>query len=253
MCSKAEHTQKHATSCVSYELRAVSLEAFGAKVNNRPMRRKQKFRAASRKFKETKPMRLNSILTRTNGAALTAVAALCIFFAGSAKADCSQLAKPRAIATFADFADGSVHAAAKPLAHTVGDAEMEAKPAGANSIVGLWMSTFLSQGQIVDQGFDMWTSDGLEVLNDTPPPATGNVCLGTWVRVAPNTYLLKHPSWTFDAAGNLNGTAIIRETITVDPSGHTYKGTFTVDVLSLSGNPLQHFAGTITGTRITVD
>lgn len=203
-------------------------------------------------------MKLNSIMTKTSGTAVAAVAALCIFFAGTAKADCSQLTKPRAIATFADFTDGTSNVrgvnAAKPMAHIVGDPEAEAKAlGGSNSIVGLWMSTFLSQGQIVDQGFDMWTSDGLEVLNDTPPPATGNVCLGTWVRVAPNTYLLKHPSWTFDDAGNLNGTAIIRETITVDPSGQTYKGTFTVDVLSLSGNPLQHIAGTISGTRITVD
>ena len=201
-------------------------------------------------------MKKHLLTTKTSGTAIAAVAALCIFFAGTAKADCSQISKPRAIATFADFADGPAQAdIAKPMARTAGDPDAQASKllGGGNSIVGLWMSTFLSQGQIVDQGFDMWTSDGLEVLNDTPPPATGNVCLGTWVRIAPNTYLLKHPSWTFDDAGNLNGTAVIRETITVDPSGQTYKGTYTVDILTLSGNPLQHLSGTISGTRITVD
>jgi hypothetical protein len=201
-------------------------------------------------------MKLNYLMTRTSVTATMAVAALCLFFAGNAKADCSQLARPRAIATFADFTDGSAQGAAKPLARTSVDPELSGSAKGldaTNSIVGLWMSTFSSQGQIVDQGFDMWTSDGLEVLNDTPPPATGNVCLGTWVRIAPTTYLLKHPSWTFDDAGNLNGTAVIRETITVDSSGMTYKGTFTVDILGLSGNPLQHLSGTISGTRITVD
>jgi hypothetical protein len=65
--------------------------------------------------------------------------------------------------------------------------------------------------------------------------------------------MLKHPSWTFDAAGNLNGTAIIRETVTVQPDGNTFKGTFTVDVLDLRGTNLQHIAGTLSGTRITID
>jgi hypothetical protein len=197
-------------------------------------------------------MKLNMTSTRTSGSATMAVAALCFLFAGSAKADCSQMMKPRAIAT-AEFADGSARATA--LARPAADRELPgpARLGGGENVVGLWLSTFTSQGQIVDQGFDMWTSDGLEILNDTPPPATGNVCLGTWSKVAPNTYVLKHPSWTFDGAGNLNGTAIIRENITVDPSGMTYKGTFTVDILTLSGNPIQHLSGTITGTRITID
>lgn len=47
-----------------------------------------------------------------------------------------------------------------------------------NSIVGLWMTTFTSGGQVVDSGFDQWNADGTEILNDTPPPATGNVFLG---------------------------------------------------------------------------
>jgi hypothetical protein len=201
-------------------------------------------------------MKLNFFTTRTRGTAAMAVAALCLFFAGKAKADCSQLSRPRAIASFDPtiVTGADARPGAQPLARTVIDPELAGpRASNANSIVGLWLTTFTSQGQIVDQGFDMWTSDGLEVLNDTPPPATGNVCLGTWVRVSPNTYLLKHPSWTFDEAGNLNGTAIIRETITVDPAGNTYKGTFTVDVMTLSGNPIQHFNGTIAGTRITVD
>ena len=208
-------------------------------------------------------MKLNFFTTRTRGTAAMAVAALCLFFAGKAKADCSQLARPRAIASFHPSAitgdptavtGADARTGAQPLARTVVDPELAGQLAGkADPIVGLWLTTFTSQGQIVDQGFDMWTSDGLEVLNDTPPPATGNVCLGTWVRISPSTYLLKHPSWTFDEAGNLNGTAIIRETIIVDAVSNTYKGTFTIDIMTLSGNPIQHFNGTIAGTRITVD
>ncbi len=120
------------------------------------------------------------------------------------------------------------------------------------SIVGLWKATFTSGGQVVDQGFDLWTSDGTEILNDTPAPATGNVCLGVWVRSGA-TFKLKHPSWTFDAAGNLNGTAVIREQVMLDRDGNSYRGSFTVDVFDLAGKKLFHLAGAIVAQRITVD
>jgi hypothetical protein len=54
----------------------------------------------------------------------------------------------------------------------------------------------------VDVGFEQWHSDGTEMLNDTPPPASGNVCLGTWEKIGPQTYTLVHPA--FNAEGNLH-------------------------------------------------
>ncbi len=121
------------------------------------------------------------------------------------------------------------------------------------TIVGLWKVTFVSGGQTVDEGFDQWNVGGTEILNDTPPPATGNVCLGVWEQTGQLSYKLKHPSWTFDSAGNLNGTVIIREQPIVDPRGDSFKGPFTYDVYDLNGNLLEHAAGIITGQRITVD
>lgn len=120
------------------------------------------------------------------------------------------------------------------------------------SMVGLWKVAYVSGGQIVDQAFDAWHSDGTETLVDTPPPSTGNVCLGVWAQTG-MTYKLNHPSWTFDANGNLNGTAVIKETLTLDSHGNNFMGTFTVDVFDLNGKLLQHLAGTVTGQRITVD
>ena len=187
-------------------------------------------------------MKLTNMI-RFSGA-LTAFA-FCLFFAGSAKADCSMSRPPRAIVSAPD----STVAGPEATAH----ARAASAAGGGNSIVGLWMTTFLSGGQISDQGFDNWFADGSEILNDDPPPSTGNVCLGTWVKIAPSTYLLKHPSWTFDDAGNVNGLAIIRETVTVATDGMTYKGTYTVELTTLSGNPIQTFSGTISATRITVD
>ncbi|HLK22692.1 MAG TPA: hypothetical protein VKT81_27290 [Bryobacteraceae bacterium] len=127
------------------------------------------------------------------------------------------------------------------------------QPIPIPSIVGLWKVTYVSDGQTVDVGFDQWNPGGGEILNDTPPPASGNVCLGVWVQVGQLSYKLKHPSWTFDNAGNLTGTAIIREQPVIDTHGNTFKGPFTFDVYDLNGNLLEHAAGIVTGERITVD
>lgn len=121
------------------------------------------------------------------------------------------------------------------------------------AIVGLWRATFVSDGQVVDEGFDIWHSDGTEVLNDNPNPASGNVCLGVWSQTGARSFKLKHLSWSYDEGGNLNGTVIIREQVTVDSSGASYKGTFKVDAFDLKGNPMFHIDGQLTGERITPD
>lgn len=120
------------------------------------------------------------------------------------------------------------------------------------SIVGMWNVTFTSGGELADEGFDLWHADGTEVLNDTPPPASGNVCLGTWVQSG-TTYNLKHLSWSFDENGNLNGMFIIREHVTLDSSGASYTGTYTIDGYDLTGNPNFSQDGEVVGERITVD
>jgi hypothetical protein len=121
------------------------------------------------------------------------------------------------------------------------------------SIVGLWSVTFHSGGVVVDQAFDAWHSDGTEVLNDYTDPIEGNVCLGVWTQTGPQTYQLKHPSWTFDGSGNLTGTAYILETITVGPGGNEYGGPYTISFFDLSGNPVGTFPGAIKAYRIMPD
>jgi len=190
-----------------------------------------------------------------------AVAVVCLAMAGRAQADCgitvnqfsviprlavATMPEAMSAATVAKDTDASASAAAsatEDLRHNSADP----------SIVGLWKTTFTSGGQVVDEGFDQWSSDGTEILNDDPPPQTGNVCLGVYVKSALSTYKLKHPSWTFDASGNVNGTAIIRELVIIGQGGNTYSGTYTIDVYDLEGNHLAQFGGTISATRITVD
>lgn len=200
-------------------------------------------------------MKLKSTLNIFRGA-FTATAALCLMFAGSAKADCGLSSAPRSrinMDALKRSAEQAQALAARAMSNDGAKPDLTINIGFGDPITGLWLSTFKIGGEIADEGFDVWNSDGTEILNDTPPPATGNVCLGTWVRTGSNAYKLYHPSWTFDAGGNLNGMAIIRETITLAADRQSYKGTFTIDVLALSGATLQHLAGDLSATRITVD
>lgn len=126
-----------------------------------------------------------------------------------------------------------------------------AQTSGNPSIVGLWQVTFLYDGEVFDEAFDAWHSDGNEVLNDYTNPIEGNVCLGVWEQTGRNTYKLKHPSWTFDSSGNLTGTAIIRETVIVNATAQSYSGPVTVDVYDLSGNLTATYSEQVEAKRIT--
>jgi hypothetical protein len=125
------------------------------------------------------------------------------------------------------------------------------------SIVGLWHVFYVSGGQPFDEGFDQWHSDGTEILNDTAPPqpanGAGTICLGVYKKIAPATYKLRHPFWSFDANGNLVGSGVILETVTVDAGGDNYHGTFTFDAFDLSGNLTFEATGDVSAKRITVD
>ena len=55
------------------------------------------------------------------------------------------------------------------------------------------------------------------------------------------------------AVGTLIGTAILRETNTVNREGDAFIGTFTIDFLDLEGHIVFTGAGEVTGERVTVD
>ena len=81
--------------------------------------------------------------------------------------------------------------------------------------------------------------------------------MGVWKQTGRFTFKLNHfaLSWGDLNMGNtLIGPTNIREQITLDHSGNTFSGTFTIDQFDQSGiNLLAHVAGTITGVRITAD
>ena len=137
--------------------------------------------------------------------------------------------------------------------------ESNARNGEEPTIVGLWDTKLMSDNRLVDEGFDQFHSDGTEILNDIPPPASGNVCLGVWAKTGPRSFKLKHPFWIFDPTTNYTtviGRAIIVELITLDRRGQSYSGTFTFEFRDLLGNPLPgftDFSGHLVADRITVD
>jgi hypothetical protein len=145
-----------------------------------------------------------------------------------------------------DFADPAIRLGVQP-------SQIEARQAQRGtslaSVQGLWQVTYSSGGAVVDMAFEVFHSDGTEMLNDITPPAEGNVCLGVWVQTDAKTYRLTHPSWVFDANGNLTGTAIFDVTITMG-SADTFSGTYTLTYYDTHGTKGSVYTGTMTATRV---
>ena len=123
-----------------------------------------------------------------------------------------------------------------------------------NSIVGLWFTTYYDNaGNVVDQAYETFHADGTELQIDTAAPATDNVCSGVWTMNGASVYHLKHPSFYFDAEGNLQGTAVIRLTVTADSKNNAFAGASSVQVFDLSGTLIYQAAWPVVGTRISAE
>jgi hypothetical protein len=145
------------------------------------------------------------------------------------------------------------------------------------NIVGMWTITLVSDGTaypayiplgaVVDFGTQQWHSDGTEFLiSGGRAPSTGDVCMGVWEHTGHRTYKLKHLTLAYASSDTppaqggpvvpaaFVGPGIIREVVTVSPSGKTFAGTFTIDQYAKDGvTLLQHIGGKVVGTRVTVD
>jgi hypothetical protein len=206
------------------------------------MWRRKMAAAITPKKKRSTNMKTNSLMIL-----YVAIVTACTAFTSTAHAQCSSMSPKAAVAWqhLPSYAP-ALRALAPPE-------RADAEDRGTDvSIVGLWKVTFFAGGQVVDQAFEVFHNDGTELMIDTAPPASDNVCVGVWAKTD-SLVKLNHPSWTFDANGNLNGTATIKVSVALDHTGNSFTGTFTVDVFSLTGVNLQHLAGTVSGQRITVD
>jgi hypothetical protein len=137
-------------------------------------------------------------------------------------------------------------------------------------IVGMWHVKFVAKGSNnsapvtdgveMDAGYSVWHGDGTEIMNSGGrAPKMGDFCLGVWQRVGERGYKLNHFAAGWDPTGsNFVGAAQIQEQITLDRTGNSFSGTFTIDQYSevngvMAPSPVLHFQGNITGTRMTVN
>jgi len=170
------------------------------------------------------------------------------------------LLSPRAEAACASAAAQAGFAAttAPGLAAHLNGSDDDSKGGSNGSIVGLWITTFLvGQGPAIwDQGFEQWHSDGTELnVDNAVPPTLGNVCVGVYKQTGVRTYKLRHVTWNWDLSGNLTGSFLLLMTVTVDPHGNTFTGSYVSDSFDLNGDiiPAFHAEGSVSGKRITVD
>jgi hypothetical protein len=192
-------------------------------------------------------------LKKIGGAVFGALTVICLTFGTSAKA-CNvpgiglrsgYLPDPSVfLSSLAPPSDNSQDAhASSASSERSGDRNSPA------SIVGLWQVTYVSGSTVTDMAFEVFHSDGTEMLNDITPPAEGNVCLGVWTQTGGTAYKLTHPSWTFDSNGNLTGTAQFSVTITMT-SADQFSGTYTLGYYDTTGKPVGVYNGTLTAARI---
>jgi len=137
----------------------------------------------------------------------------------------------------------------KPEATADADRTADRYGNGPASVTGLWQVTYSSGGQVVDMAFEVFHSDGTEMLNDITAPSEGNVCLGVWTQTGRTTYRLTHPSWTFAANGSLTGTALFDVTVTLT-TADKFTGTYTLSYFDTTGNAGPVYSGTLAATRI---
>ena len=181
------------------------------------------------------------------GVALGALAVICLTFGTDAKACSVPGMGPRSL--YLPEPSAFLKAVVPPSAPDALPSSARSERNGPASVVGLWQVTYTSGSTVVDMAFEVFHSDGTEMLNDITPPAEGNVCLGVWTQTGGTGYKLTHPSWTFDANGNLTGTALFSVAITLT-NADKFTGTYTLTEFDTSGNPDGVYNGTLAATRI---
>ena len=76
-----------------------------------------------------------------------------------------------------------------------------------------------------------------------------------WRQTAPSRYHLNHYALSYDPAlGTINARVIIKEDVTLNPTGTSYSGSFTLDVYDPSGTTqVGHQNGQVTAQRVSAN
>src|SRR5580692_6100969 len=198
-----------------------------------------------------------------------AIGVLGLTVAGEASAGCADFAAPSRLGSPARLKPAAYYPTDNDSGffRSVGNAEF-----GHASIVGLWKVEFLAKGNtngipdgaLIDFGTATWHSDGTETMvSGGRDPVTGDVCMGVWQQIGGSTFKLNHLALGWQP-GAYVGPATIKETVTLDPSGNSFKGSFTITQYMGTMAPGDEFDettvvpptpiyGVITGTRVTAN
>jgi len=140
--------------------------------------------------------------------------------------------------------------------------------ASDDPIVGMWHVVLTAQGNEagppdgtpIDNGMNIWHSDGTEILNSDRPAQDGNICIGIWERTGKSKYKVNHIPWGGNdpsnapgGIGNPLGATQLIEEITLSPDGNHYRGRFTLDAYDPSGNQVVHVVGVLSARRVTIN
>ena len=172
-------------------------------------------------------------------------------------------------AEIAAMAAGAAPAAAGATGGNVGNSQFIIGYGFAPIIVGMWKFVFTAQGNgasgppdgtPIDAGFQTWHIDRTELMNSGRAPATGSFCQGVWEQTTYNNFSLNHwaLSWDFDPTTGqptvFVGPTNIQEQVTVDLSGGSFSGRFSLTQYSPDGTTAEGgVQGIVTGTRVTVN
>jgi hypothetical protein len=206
--------------------------------------------------------------TQALGGAL-ALGLLAVAMAGPAAAGCADLTRPAGTSTAPTFTAAVYHPGG---ASAYAFLTVDLGGAHHGSIVGLWKVEFLAKGNtngipdgaLIDYGTATWSSDGTEtMISGGRQPANGDVCMGAWKQTGRDSFALNHLAMGYDGGAYIGPTSI-KELVTLDPSGNSFHGTFTITAYLATQVPGHEFdqstilaptpiVGSITGTRVTAD
>ena len=117
------------------------------------------------------------------------------------------------------------------------------------AIVGTWEWEWRAKddlqfpdGTLIDFGTIQWHEDGTEItISGGRTPAVGDVCMGSWRQVGHSKFRLTHVAMGYGPpsgpATGYGGLAVLDMTVTVDPSGDSYHGNFTLTQYHLKFDP----------------
>lgn len=132
-------------------------------------------------------------------------------------------------------------------------------------LVGSWevVISYEGQGAITVANLVTFGADGTLLaasagqLPDIPGVfGTGLVLTeghGAWAATGERSADGTYRSLTLDQTGSISSTNVARMSVAVDPSGNSYSGTFSLELISPNGNPMGSGMGTVRAERISVE